>query len=246
MIWASASGLAGEADFVMGAIVGEGSTGEEFGFIAGIGGRTDQAHGVGAVPNNFIARGSARTTEDFAHDGGADLADGRIATGGHERDEGAEAVGMLDGHGLRDLATHGGTEDVSFFDAEGIEEAGGVGGHIGEGVGGGGVIAGESGGEIGRRSGGHVGGMAGVAIVEADDLDTVIDKHVAEGVGPVNHLCCATHDHEQRGRVGRAELLVGDVDVGRANVGGDAFFESGVDSIDQFGHAGFSFDPWRQ
>lgn len=112
------NGLTHESDFVVRAIVGESGAGEKFGFVAGIDGRTDQAHGFGAVLNDFFSRDCGRTAEDCAHDFGTDLADGFVARGRHEGDERAETTGMFDGHGLCDLAAHGSAEDVRCGDVE--------------------------------------------------------------------------------------------------------------------------------
>jgi hypothetical protein len=60
-----------------------------------------------------------------------------------------------------------------------------------------------------------------VAVVEADGLEVARQQRVQEAARPVHELRRDAH-HEQHGRVaGIAEALVGDVDPGRADGGGD-------------------------
>ncbi len=58
--------------------------------------------------------------------------DPRIARAAHDRHHAGDAVGVLDGHGLHDHAAHRVPHDVRPFDAQVIEQADPVGGHVGE------------------------------------------------------------------------------------------------------------------
>ena len=60
---------------------------------------------------------------------------------GHDRGERAHALGMLDGERLGDHPAHRGAGDVRALDPEVVEQPGRVVGHVGERVGGGGLVA---------------------------------------------------------------------------------------------------------
>ena len=55
--------------------------------------------------------------------------------GRHDRRERAHPVRVLDGDGLGDHPAHRRADDVGRVDAERVEQADGVGGHVGEAVG---------------------------------------------------------------------------------------------------------------
>ena len=81
---------------------------------------------------------------------------------------------MVDGQKLGDAATEGRTDDVSGGDLVSVEDGQGVGGHVGEGVG------------VGFEVDGA--GLAGVAVIEADDLAVAADQDFDQLIGPADGL----------------------------------------------------------
>jgi hypothetical protein len=91
----------------------------------------------------------------------------------------------MDGQELGDGATQGGAGDVGGVDLVAVQDGQGVGGHVGEGVG----VAGEVD-DI---------GLAGIAVVVADDLAMAADQGFHELVGPADGLGGGAHDEENGG-----------------------------------------------
>ena len=94
------------------------------------------------------------------------------------------ALRLLDGHRLHDHAAHRGADDVGGADAEHVEQAGGVGGHVGERVGHLERLAGRrpwrTRSMTSMRTVVEVGRPADVAVVEADDAEAAVDEAVDE------------------------------------------------------------------
>src|SRR3981081_349439 len=114
---------------------------------------------------------------------------------------------MIDRYKLSDESAHRRAHDVRRTDAKSVEEPGGAPGHIVELVGRLGVPA-EGRGNV--RVPGLVdqGRQAGVAIVEADDLETSPGQLLAERVLPGGHLRPKTSNEQQRWRCGITKSLV--------------------------------------
>src|SRR5690606_18717568 len=122
---------------------------------------------------------------------------------------------VLDRHRLHDHAAHGDAEDVRPLDAEVVEQADGVGRHVGQQVGDLRGLPRAGGGDDGHDVDGRVeaGGLAHVTVVEPDDVEAAVRDRAAELVVPLDELA-AEAVHQQHGRVGGvAEGVVGDVDA---------------------------------
>jgi hypothetical protein len=105
---------------------------------------------------------------------------------------------------------------VRALDAEVIEQADAVGGHLGQGVGRGALVAAEDLAE--RRDGGLAEHRraADVAVVVADDEEAAGGELLAERLLPAEHLRAQPHDEQHGGIGGIAERLVADLYVADA------------------------------
>ena len=121
---------------------------------------------------------------------------------------------MLDGHRLRNSASHGRADDVCLLEAEHVQQSHRVGSHIRQRVRHRRQVAGERRGQVRRRGIRQVCGEPGVTIVEADDLQAEIDEGMAKRIRPMNRLRGDPHDQQRERRIGIPEALVGDVDPG--------------------------------
>jgi hypothetical protein len=81
-----------------------------------------------------------------------------------------------------------------------IEEAGGVGGHVGDQVGDRGRRVEEQRAHVGDPGVVEPGGAALIAVVEGDHVEAGVDHGVDERRREVGHLCTQSVDGEQRGR----------------------------------------------
>ena len=136
-----------------------------------------------------------------------------VAGVGHDRREAEHAVLVPGGHRLGDHPAHRDADDVRAVDAEVVEHADAVVGHVAEGVGRARLVAQE---ELldGRRAVVlEVGRAADVAVVVADDEVAAGGELLAERVGPAEHLRAEAH-HQQHRRVRRVpERLEADLEV---------------------------------
>ena len=132
------------------------------------------------------------------------LPDRRLTGRRHDRGEGRHAFGVLDREDLGDHRAHRTSPDVGAFDRERVEQADGVGGHVGQRV---------------ARPLGEVRAEPDVAVVEADHLEVAIDERLAELVVVSDALRAQSVDHEQHRVVGVAEAVVVDVDPVRGDGG---------------------------
>ena len=118
---------------------------------------------------------------------------------------------------LGDHSAHGLADDVRGVDVQGVEQAGGVVGHVGEGVAAGGELLGEP----------------DVAVVEADDVVAAVGELLAELLVPAEHVCTETLDQHHRGVVGIAERVV----VQRHPMGGGGRGHDRLQEVDGVGGA---------
>ena len=102
------------------------------------------------------------------------------------------------------------------LDLEVVEQADAVGGHLGQAVRGGALVAAEDLAE-GRDRGAREDRRApDVAVVVADDVEAAAGEVLAEVLVPAEHLRAQTHDEQHRGVGGIAEGLEADLDVADA------------------------------
>ncbi|MCY1225217.1 hypothetical protein D9M72_374070 [compost metagenome] len=146
------------------------------------------------------------------------------AAGGHDRHQRAHARRMAQRDLLADGAAHRGADDVGAIDAQRIEQADRIVGHVGQRVRHlarahrhAGQCLPEQLGHVGNTRGAQARGLSDVAVVEADDAVAATGQAFAEGFVPRNHLRAQAHDEQQRWRRRIAEAVVGQLDaVGRS------------------------------
>ena len=109
-------------------------------------------------------------------------------------------------------------------DAEVVEEADAVGGHLGQAVGRGALVAADDLAEARHRGAREDGRAPDVAVVVADDVEAAAGEVGAEVLVPAEHLRAQAHDEQEGGVGGIAEGLEADLDVAGA--------------AEAFGHAG--------
>jgi hypothetical protein len=120
-------------------------------------------------------------------------------------------VRVVDRHQLRDEPAHRTAHDVCRLDAERVEQAGCIGGHVAEEICGFCVSA-QGGGDVGRAGRIHPGGQPAVAVVETDDAKSATGEQLAKTVVPGEHLHPEPSYEQYRDAVGVAECLVLDLD----------------------------------
>ena len=99
------------------------------------------------------------------------------------------------------------------LDPEVVEHADAVGGHLGQRVGGGALVAAQDLAEGGHRGGGQDRRAPDVAVVVADDVEAAAREVGAEVLVPAEHLRAQAHDEQHGGIGGVAERLEADLDV---------------------------------
>ena len=125
--------------------------------------------------------------------------------------------GWRRGQGLGDHAAHRGADHVGAVEAEGVEQARGVVGHVVQGVGRAADPAAQELGGARRRHVLEVRRAPDVAVVEADDEEAATGQLGTEVLVPGEHLRAQPHDQEQRRVAAVAEGVVAEADV--ADVG---------------------------
>ena len=118
---------------------------------------------------------------------------------------------MVDGDQLGDEASHRGADDVRGADAEGVQQAHGIVGHVVEPVRRLRVAA-ERCRHVGVAGVLHIRRQAGVPVVEADDAESAIRQLRAKVVVPADHLSSQAHDQQKRLAGGVSERLVLELD----------------------------------
>ena len=122
-----------------------------------------------------VARSVGGGVSSTASASGVGLPSSRVAGRAHDRRQAAAAVGVLDGDRLGDHPAHRRAEDVGPLDAEVVEQADGVGGHVRQRVRHGRQLAAA---EAGRHHGHRIGLLA-VEVRGQPDVAVVVADHVA-------------------------------------------------------------------
>ncbi|MDQ0989325.1 hypothetical protein QFZ74_000553 [Streptomyces sp. V3I7] len=137
-----------------------------------------------------------------------------VAGGGEDRGQGGGAVRVPGRHRLRDHAAHGHADQMGAVDAEVVEEAVGVGGHVAQVVG----VRPGSGQQLpqpSRRRCADPAGASGVPVVVPDHPETALDEAADHPLRPGGEVETQAGDEEKRGPVGRTLHAVADPDVAR-------------------------------
>ena len=207
--------LAGVAGAVGRAVIGQAGLGSQVLLVQREPGRTDLAVGGDGGVQRFLAVAGSGSAGHVPEHLAARLAHASRPGGGHHQGQAEEPFGGPQDRGLGDEAAHGHAEDVGGPEVEGIEEADGVVGHVGDRVRRVLAAQGEAAhlGDGRRRQAIEVGGAPDVAVVVTDDVVAVGGQVPAQVLGPGDHLGAEAHDQQQR-HVGRVtEGLVRDLDV---------------------------------
>ena len=132
---------------------------------------------------------------------------------------------MIDRDCLSDGASQRDSDDVHGVEFEHVEQTDGVRSHIRQGVGRGREVTGQRRAHIRCRRVVEVRRAPGVAIVEANHLQSATQQCGEKAVRPLDQLRRPTHD-QQHDRIGRvATTLIGDLDARRPDVGGNLFVQ---------------------
>ena len=184
----------------------------------------DQAEDVHAVVDGVVRRASHElgqlTQQRRSHS--AALA---VPGVGHDRRHAGDLGRMTDGQRLGDHPAHRHTDDVGPPDAEHVEQAGCVVGHVVDRVVRLGAARGDGGEHhltAGRRRRGHLGGQTDVSIVEPDHAEAPGHERLDELERPGDELAAESHHEQQRLAVVVAVHVVLDadaVDRGRSHGG---------------------------
>ena len=139
------------------------------------------------------------------------------AAGGIDRHHRARALGMLGGHDLHDHPAHRGAHHVRLVDAQRVEQAERIGGHVVEVIG---CVRPfalhhllDRRGKVGHAPGIEARGEARVAIVVADDMEALVGQPLEQRIGPDRELRSQPHDQQQCGIGLVADRLVFDLDA---------------------------------
>jgi len=115
------------------------------------------------------------------------------------------------GHALRDHSAHRGTTHVSLRDAERVEHADRVVGHVGQAVGAlhrqAERVAQGAEHEVGHALGVEALAQPDVAVVEAHDPKAALDESIHEALVPAEQLHAEAHDEQQRFAAGGPAFL---------------------------------------
>ncbi len=140
----------------------------------------------------------------------------RVAGRRHDRREARDALRIQCRGVLGDHPAHRRTDQVGALDAEHVEQADAVRGHVVERVRSDDPApqqrAGDGDAQVGHAPAGHLAGVAAVAIVEADHPEARGDETVDERIGPRDARHAQAHDEQDRRRVGVAEALVVEIE----------------------------------
>ena len=124
--------------------------------------------------------------------------------------------GIVGGDQLSDHAAHRSPNDVRLGDAENVEQAHGVGGHVAERIGGRRlgvrVESSDDARDVGRPGGVQMLAQTDVAVVEPDHTKSALNEAIDELVGPARHLRAKAHDQQYGLRPFVTPALVLDAD----------------------------------
>ena len=142
----------------------------------------------------------------------------RLVVAGEDHSQRPGPLGKPGREDLGDHAAHRGSDDVCAVDAQMVQQRGGVVGHVLERVDRRAALADIRAGHSRqqRRTGvaaGHLGRQADVAVVVADDAQTLVDELLAETLAPQQQLRAESHDEQDCGVVRIAHVLVEDVEL---------------------------------
>ena len=173
-----------------------------------------------AEPSTYASRVAARPLQQPGEQARVLPADGAAAGGGHDRGQGPHPLGPQQRHRLHDHAAHRDADDVRGLEAEVVQQAEGVVGHVVERVRRPGRAAAADEGLHEHPPGDPARGprgAAGVAVVVADHEEPAVGQRLAELRAPPGHRAAEPHHQQQRLAGGVAERLVAELEaVGRA------------------------------
>jgi hypothetical protein len=125
---------------------------------------------------------------------------------------------MLDRSGLSDGSTHGCADEVGALEAQHIQQADGIRGHVRERIGHRGQVATEHRRQIGRGRMGKMGRPAHIAVVEPNQVEPALHEGRTETIRPSDQLRRQSLDEQHRRRLGIPQPFVRDIEVRRADV----------------------------